>query len=159
MNMDNPNMLPETKKKVRIDRAMLMQTAATWFPMQKVVRSKEKADIKKLLCIMIPVILIFASLMAVIHSSVMIADANTEFEQLKNEEQELKEKVNWLSGKLTVKNDILGIEKIAREELGMVSETYLNQHYVPLLEEEGVDYYGSSGRYSVIASLLKELKK
>ena len=89
----------------------------------------------------------------------MMADAKIEYQKLKSEETRLQSEIDWLQGKLTVKNDILKIEDIARNELGMVDESYLSQHYVSVLNDEGVDYYPSQGKSSVLFSLFRELKK
>ena len=159
--MDNSqeHVLPERNKKVRLDHEGLMAIALNWFPKQQVRKEERAVSGKRIISLLLPVLLIFVSLMAVIHSSVMMADAKIEYQKLKSEETLLQSEIDWLLGKLTVKNDILKIEDIARNELGMVDESYLSQHYVSVLNDEGVDYYPSQGKSSVLFSLFRELQK
>lgn len=143
---------------IRIDRDRLLEAAVQWFPMQRKAKAEKTATVRKLIGILLPLALVFAALMLLVHSSVMLSAGNAEYEKLRGESADLEQEAEWLKNKLTVKNDILEIESIARNKLGMVKEEYLNSHYVSVLSDEGVEYYGTSPNESVLVSLLGSLK-
>ena len=145
-------------RRIRIDRERLLGAALQWFPMQRKTKAEKSATFRRLIVILLPLTLVFTALMLLVHSSVMLSAGNAEYEKLRSESSDLELEAEWLKNKLTVKNDILEIESIARNKLGMVKEEYLNSHYVSVLADEGVEYYGTSPNESVLVSLLGSLR-
>ncbi|MBR6410949.1 MAG: hypothetical protein IKS35_06170 [Clostridia bacterium] len=158
MYNETQTVVSSRERKIRIDRERLLDTAVQWFPMERKRKAEKIATVRKLIGILIPLALVFASLMLLVHSSVMMSAKSTEYERLRGESADLELEAEWLKNKLTVKNDILEIESIARNKLGMVKEEYLNSHYVSVLADEGVEYYGTSQNESVLVSLLGSLR-
>lgn len=80
---------------------------------------------------------VVVSMSMVISGTVLVSQSTRELSQQKEMLAELKEVHGELSDRLALKNDSLGINEKAEEELGMVSEKYLDGKY---LTEEKEDY-------------------
>ena len=80
---------------------------------------------------------VVVSMTMVITSTVSVSQATREISELKQSVAEMREIHSELSDQLALKNDMLGIEEKASEELGMVHEKYLNGEY---LTEDVEDY-------------------
>ena len=70
------------------------------------------------------------SMSMVITSTVSVSQATREVSELKSDVAELREIHSELEDQLALKNDMLAIEDIATNELGMVHEKYLNGEYL-----------------------------
>ena len=80
---------------------------------------------------------VVVSMSMVIGSTVLVSQATQEYSQMKDTLAEVRELNGELSDQLDLKNDMLGIEEKASDELGMVHEKYLNGEY---LTEDKEDY-------------------
>ncbi len=100
---------------------------------------------------------VVVSMSMVITGTVLVSQATQELSQQKEELAELKEVTGELSDELALKNDALHIEERAREELGMVSEKYLQGEYITEDREdtlEVLDEDRDSGEKTGLAWLL-----
>ncbi len=73
---------------------------------------------------------VIVSMSMVITGTVLVSQSTRELSQEKEALAELKEMHGELSDELALKNDALHVEERAREELGMVSEKYLQGEYM-----------------------------
>ncbi len=84
---------------------------------------------------------VVVSMSMVISSTVLVSQSTRELSQQKEALAELKEAHGELSDELALKNDSLNLEDRAANELGMVSEKYLNGEYLTDEKEDYLEVY------------------
>ncbi len=97
------------------------------------------------------------SMSLVIGSTVLVSQSTRELSQLKQEVGVQEEIIDRLSDELALKNDALGIEQRAQQDLGMVPERYLSAGYIQNDAEDYIEIYDgttSSVRRSGLSALL-----
>lgn len=81
------------------------------------------------------------SMSMVIGSTVLVSRSTQELSELKQEVGRQEEILDELSDELAFKNDTIGIDERAREELGMVPEKYLRAEYLDQEAEDQIEIY------------------
>lgn len=94
------------------------------------------------------------SMSLVIGSTVLVSQSTQELSELKEEVGRREEILDQLSDELAFKNDALGLDELAREELGMVPEKYLSAEYLNNEAEDHIEIYEDEDGKSGWAALL-----
>ena len=97
------------------------------------------------------------SLMLVVSGAVISSNALMELYSSQNELAELQTKQAELDHELELKNDLRYIEKVAREELGMINREHGTVQYINSELNNKVEVYEKNTVYSKISSLLDSL--
>lgn len=154
---DEPKAPPKAKKEKKTLRQRYFDFARSWFPAEDTeVRAVGKKAFPTRY--FVAVLILTLTLLLVVGSSVLVAQTKSQVEKQRNEIERLAYEREMLENKLKVKNDLLRFENIARNELGMVSDAYITQHYVSLYGEEGIENYKDTDGQSGLSALVDVFK-
>ncbi len=131
--------------------------AQAWLEIDaKELRVNEKRK-KMPLSLMVSIFAICFSLMLIVAGSVVTGVASMELYAAENELAMLREEQVELENKLELKNDLMFIEREARERLGMIDRDFASVEALASSEDEGVTVYENRGGTAAFASLLDAL--
>ena len=125
----------------------LAEVSREWFPIEKEER-QEKSDAKKLPAGMLGAMLaITLCCLMIVGSSVMVSLSIREASILQSELDTLNKQYTTLNTELSLKNDMLEIERIAVEEYGMVRADFVSTQVLSTESENTVEVYETKGEF------------
>ena len=131
MNKVPSNNNNSKKTAVRI-KEFLLRMAKIWLPVEE--RKKEKVvqggKTKFPVTLLLAIAVITFSLFMIVGSSVLLGSAQNEQNELEDKIAKLDLEISELRTDLDKKNSEAGIEKFAKEELGMIGQEHVNFEYI-----------------------------
>lgn len=106
---------------------------------------------------MVIIMVISLSLLLVVAGSVITSIASMELYAEENKLDELRSEQTALERELELKNDLMYIEKTAREKLGMIDRDYARVEYISRTDSDSIEIYEKPTRGAGFASLLDAL--
>ncbi len=136
----------------------LAEVSREWFPIEKEER-QEKSDAKKLPAGMLGAMLaVTLCCLMIVGSSVMVSLSIREASILQSELDTLNKQYTTLNTELSLKNDMLEIERIAVEEYGMVRADFVSTQVLSTESENTVEVYETKGEFGRgLSSLLSAI--
>ena len=136
-------------------KEIVRRASAEWIPLEE--RKKEKCiegkKAKMPVTLILAIITICLALMLIVGSSVLLATAKAERNELQNEIEALDNEKKLLSEELEKKNKDADIDSFAQDELGMINENYVSVKYIKSDKGDGLDVHSaeeSGGLFSII---------
>ena len=121
-----------SKKTAARIKEFLLRMAKIWLPVEE--RKKEKVvqggKTKFPVTLLLAIAVITFSLFMIVGSSVLLGSAQNEQNKLENKIAKLDLEISELRTDLDKKNSEAGIEKFAKEELGMIGQEHVNFEYI-----------------------------
>ena len=138
--------------------ARLAEVSRDWFPIEKEVQC-EAAEARKMPAGVLGAMLaVTLSCMMIVGSSVMVSLSIREASILQGELDALDKQYTTLSTELSLKNDMLEIERIAVEEYGMVRSDFVSTQVLDTESENSVEVYETKGEFGKgLSSLLSAI--
>ena len=127
--------------------ARLAELSRDWFPSEKEQKC-EKAEIKKMPAGVLGAMLtVTLCCVMIVGSSVMVSLSLREASILQNKLDALDKQYTTLNTELSLKNDMLEIERIAVEEYGMVRSDFISTQVLTTESENSVEVYEPSNEF------------
>lgn len=127
--------------------ARLAEISRDWFPIEKEER-REKSDAKKMPAGVLGAMLtVTLCCVMIVGSSVMVSLSIREASILQSELDSLNKQYTTLNTELSLKNDMLEIERIAVEEYGMVRSDFVSAGVLSTKSENSVEVYETKGEF------------
>ncbi len=127
--------------------ARLAEISGDWFPIEK-VEKREKSDAKKMPAGVLGAMLaVTLCCVMIVGSSVMVSLSIREASILQSELDALDKQYTTLNTELSLKNDMLEIERIAVEEYGMVRSDFVSTEVLSTDSENTVEVYETKGEF------------
>lgn len=121
-----------SKKTAARIKEFLLRMAKIWLPVEE--RKKEKVvqggKTKFPVTLLLAIAVITFSLFMIVGSSVLLGSAQNEQNELEDKIAKLDLEISELRTDLDKKNSEAGIEKFAKEELGMIGQEHVNFEYI-----------------------------
>ena len=121
-----------SKKTAARIKEFLLRMAKIWLPVEE--RKKEKVvqggKTKFPVTLLLAIAVITFSLFMIVGSSVLLGSAQNEQNELEDKIAKLDLEISELRTDLDKKNSAAGIEKFAKEELGMIGQEHVNFEYI-----------------------------
>ena len=121
-----------SKKTAARIKEFLLRMAKIWLPVEE--RKKEKvvqgSKTKFPVTLLLAIAVITFSLFMIVGSSVLLGSAQNEQNELEDKIAKLDLEISELRTDLDKKNSEAGIEKFAKEELGMIGQEHVNFEYI-----------------------------
>ena len=121
-----------SKKTAARIKEFLLRMAKMWLPVEE--RKKEKVvqggKTKFPVTLLLAIAVITFSLFMIVGSSVLLGSAQNEQNELEDKIVKLDLEISELRTDLDKKNSEAGIEKFAKEELGMIGQEHVNFEYI-----------------------------
>ena len=128
--------------------ARLAELSRDWFPSEKEQKC-EKAEIKKMPAGVLGAMLtVTLCCVMIVGSSVMVSLSLREASILQNELDTLDKQYTTLNTELSLKNDMLEIERIAVEEYGMVRSDFVSTQVLTTQSENTVEVYEPTSEFA-----------
>ncbi len=141
-----------------LNREELGQFAENWFELSKSQEVRQGAEKKAPVKVLSAILAVTLSLLLFVCSSVMVSRASAEVSALEDKIEYLDVEIKDLEGKLSKKNNMLEIQRIAVEEYGMISADYATSRYVDIKEDEMIESAGnSSEKTSWLTEILRAI--
>ncbi len=122
-------------------KAKAVSFVQNWFPKE----NRENRDVPQRrrlpLATMLTVFIISVSLMLMVGSSIMVSQAKGDLSILQDEYTALQEKEREIQNQLDKKNDLEVIEEIAVNQIGMISQDYIDVRYIDMIGEEKIEVF------------------
>ena len=127
--------------------ARLAEISKDWFPIEKEER-REKSDVKKMPAGVLGAMLaVTLCCVMIVGSSVMVSLSIREASILQSELDSLNKQYTTLNTELSLKNDMLEIERIAVEEYGMVRSDFVSAEVLSTDSENSVEVYETKSEF------------
>ena len=127
--------------------ARLAEVSRDWFPIEKEERI-EKSDAKKMPAGVLGAMLaVTLCCVMIVGSSVMVSLSIREASILQSELDALNKQYTTLNTELSLKNDMLEIERIAVEEYGMVRSDFVSTKVLTTDSENTVEVYETKSEF------------
>lgn len=127
--------------------ARLAELSRDWFPIEKEEKC-EKTDVKKLPAgVLGSMLAVTLCCVMIVGSSVMVSLSIREASILQSELDALDKQYTTLNTELSLKNDMLEIERIAVEEYGMVRSDFVSTQVLSSQSENTVEVYETKGEF------------
>lgn len=127
--------------------ARLAEISKDWFPIEKEER-REKSDVKKMPAGVLGAMLaVTLCCVMIVGSSVMVSLSIREASILQSELDSLNKQYTTLNTELSLKNDMLEIERIAVEEYGMVRSDFVSAEVLGTDSENSVEVYETKSEF------------
>ena len=138
--------------------ARLAELSRDWFPIEKEEKI-EKTDVKKMPAGVLGAMLaVTLCCFMIVGSSVMVSLSIREASILQNKLDTLDKQYTTLNTELSLKNDMLEIERIAVQEYGMVRSDYVSTQVLTTESENTVEVYETKGEFGQgLANLLSAI--
>ncbi len=128
--------------------ARLAKASRDWFPIEKEERC-EKSDAKKMPAGVLGAMLtVTLCAFMIVGSSVMVSLSVREASILQSELDALNKQYTTLNTELSLKNDMLEIERIAVQEYGMVRSDFVSTQVLTTESENTVEVYDTKGEFA-----------
>jgi cell division protein FtsL len=128
--------------------ARLAEISRDWFPIEKEERC-EKSDAKKMPAGVLGAMLtVTLCAFMIVGSSVMVSLSVREASILQSELDALNKQYTTLNTELSLKNDMLEIERIAVQEYGMVRSDFVSTQVLTTESENTVEVYETKGEFA-----------
>lgn len=130
---------------------------AETFPREVVVKaSPEERKMRRPMPVglVATLVTVAVSMAMVISSTVLVSQSTRELSQMKQDLAAKDAIVSEISDQLDLKNDIMTIKNTASDELGMVSERYLDKNYIQSENEDYVEVFDGEEEKGGLSALL-----
>ena len=135
----------------------MISKAATWLEVDdkslRVEGVKKKIPTK----LIVSIVVVATSLMLVVSGAVISSKANMELYAAENKLEELNARKAELDEAIELKNDLVYIEDVARNKLGMIDREYGTVTYVNRATDDKIEIYEKSNNSSAFSALLNAL--
>lgn len=135
----------------------MISKAAAWLEVDdkslRVEGVKKKIPTK----LIVSIVVVATSLMLVVSGAVISSKANMELYAAENKLEELNARKAELDEAIELKNDLVYIEDVARNKLGMIDREYGTVTYVNSATDDKIEIYEKSNNSSAFSALLNAL--
>ena len=142
------------------DKKSINQTiskVATWLEVDDKLLRVEGVKKKVPTKLIVSIVVVATSLMLVVSGAVISSKANMELYAAENRLEELKARKAELEEAIELKNDLVYIENVARNKLGMIDREYGAVTYVNGATDDKIEIYEKSNNTSAFLAWLNAL--